>query len=729
MVEHGKRSRWLSRLLVTVAVIAVVGILLAAWWSGARSPERQAKRWALVQLQSMRQGRDRILEELRSLDQEIRLLAEDPEICRPSVDLAKVTARITRSHSGQEVDWLHAQRFSLDGELDFEVRAAVLGTERRFRRVPDDLPELLDWAQQLANRKTTNLSLERAADDAASDTRVWIRFIAPLINPEDDRTTSLLVLRFPVKEFLAAYLLPTHLLPESYSFVIERDRPFQDVTFPASVVWHSKNPRWADVYLSDTEPFVQGIMSSLLERTDEGYSFLDIPQSDESVRREIVSTLPISVGNRRWIVGLATPYSEAVMSTRSQQSFMILLGGMTLAVLTAGLVLLNYQRTQIEMEAAADRRDQVQRIQHNYQELFAENPTAMLVLGLDGRVQDCNRTAEQFIHRPLAEVRGQPLRDLVSPGAIDPLWRRLAEQGHLPSTDTRFVRERDGKEMLVEIWGRRIGEQIVLIAQDVEQRRDFERQMSRLRRMDSVGSLASTMAHDFNNILGQVQILISNLRADLNDDSPLMEDLITIENKIDDASQLVGNLLSSRENVMADNPVYPEPVLREFVQQQQRLLPSRVRFTADIRPDLPSIWLSPTSLRRILDNLVINACDAMPEGGTLTIRARARHIEPHEATDQLRSDHYCVVEVADTGVGMSSEMLDAIFEPFFSTKSEGKGSGLGLWTIYKILRRSRGAIHVHSQLGQGTRFTLYLSHAKPSEDIDSPGLEMARPNR
>ncbi|MBX9654570.1 PAS domain S-box protein [bacterium] len=733
MATGGVGSHWINRIYLGIAGMAIVSILLAAWWFGSRSPERQAKRWGLVQLQVLRQSRERILDRFTSLDQRIRVLADSREIINPNEDLSSINEEVNRALTGQDIEGLHLQRYSLEGRLLFEIRPSLFSSDLRSRRPTDELGELLDWGSKEQNRGKTLAGLERSGPDSSSDTRLIARDVASVWTRPDSSGTAkpagILIVRFPVKDFIGANLIAAHLTPESYTFVLEQDRSVDGSTNPASVVWHFKNPRWADVYLSDTDPFVRAVMDEVRRNEAEGYIILDVPQSDGGMQREIVSTLPMNFGDRRWLMGLATPYNDAVLSTRGQQTLTLVLSGLTLAVIGAGLVLLNYQRTRLQFEAISEQRARIEDIQHNYRELFAENPTAMIILRDDASIIDLNHSAERLIGNSASESVDHQITEFFEEESIRRIWDRLRTSGQLSSMDARLIRRSDGKATLVETWGRQINESLILMVQDVEQRRDLERQIARLKRMDSVGSLASTLAHDFNNILGQVQILVSNLRADLPEESTLHGDLATIEDKIDDAALLVGNLLSFRQNIVSDVPVHPESILREFIQQQRKLLPEKIEIVDDVRGDLPSIWLTPTSLRRMLDNLVVNACDAMPNGGTLTIRARGKWIDAAEATDQLQPDYYCMIEIADTGIGMSPEMLDTIFEPFFSTKTEGKGTGLGLWTIYKIIRRIRGAIHVHSELGKGTRFTLYLARSKPTEDIDTPGLEMARPNK
>jgi len=280
----------------------------------------------------------------------------------------------------------------------------------------------------------------------------------------------------------------------------------------------------------------------------------------------------------------------------------------------------------------------------------------------------------------------------------------------------KLKRAVDGAQLTLEVWGRRIGDRFIVMANDVGAKRDFEQQVARLRRMDSMGSLVSTLSHDFNNLLGQIQILVSNIRTDLPADSETVIDLNTIENKVEDASQIVTDLLAFKENVLSPEPVWLEPVLREFVTDRRKLLPENVELSFEIRGELPSVWMTPHALRRVLDNLCRNAVEVMPNGGKLTLKCGRRTLVKPEGDERLDPGEYAVIELGDTGPGMSEAVLERLFQPFFTTKPGGRGTGVGLWTVYKIVRQVAGGITVHSQLGKGTRFELFLPHDPPGPD-------------
>jgi two-component system cell cycle sensor histidine kinase/response regulator CckA len=230
-----------------------------------------------------------------------------------------------------------------------------------------------------------------------------------------------------------------------------------------------------------------------------------------------------------------------------------------------------------------------------------------------------------------------------------------------------------------------------------------------------MGALAASIAHDFNNVLGKVQILVSHARSETESDpdSPLYSDLSQIEDHVDDASRLVSNLLSLKESVIANSATRHVETLRQVASGVKRIVPANVAYDYSIADDLPDVWLTDIALKRIVDNLVKNSLDAMPYGGKLTVTAERRNVETQAGHDALPADEYLVLDVRDTGVGMSPEVLENVFEPFYSTKKEGRGSGLGLWTVYKIVRQAGGYVNVKSKPERGTEISCYLRRSPP----------------
>ncbi|MFO0947723.1 MAG: ATP-binding protein [Planctomycetota bacterium] len=711
-----------TRRLVTIYLIfagaAIIAVFAAAWWSGRGTPDFEAGRLAYIEQRMLRQARDRLVTQLNELEYKVRSLAEEIPSSMGEKD-PSLPGVLERSLGALDLEGIQLRRYGKEGELILDFPASA---PQRFPKIKnEELSELMAWSRDAKNAHAIRFDVLQLPYRSDIQSRDVVRYSVACWKTGEGGLESpdgLLCLWFPSTLLLSSYLIPTHLLPESYSFALYWEHTENDTGSLPSILWHSAEPQWIRAEGEDASAFLQSLMkqTKILVESGEDAGIIDVPRRDGHSRKEVVALVPVVFGAKRWIVGLSTPYEIAVEFSAAQRNFMVLLTILTLAVLLVGVGLLFYQRTRIEVEASEQRRSQLRKMQYDYRELFSENPTAMLVFDDQSQLVDCNFSAERLLGLSREEGLGRRWSELFDEASVRPLWDSLRDRGHLYARDAQLLREGDGTPLLVEIWGRCIGDFWIVMAQNVAQRRELEQQLARVRRMDSVGSLASTLAHDFNNLLGQVQIMVSNLRTDLPAGSPFADDLAAIEKKVDDASEMVANLLASRENVVSSDPVILDPVLREFAVNQKKALPKNVELRLELRSDLPTVWITPHALRRVLDNLCLNACDAMPYGGSLALKAYGRVIEPPHDTQQLPAGSYSVLEISDTGVGMSRDVLDTIFEPFFTTKDKGKGTGLGLWTVYRIVRKLGGWIHVQSRPGNGTRFTIYLPQARFTED-------------
>lgn len=718
-----------TRRLITIYMIfagaALIAVFAAAWWSGRGTPNFEAGRLAYIEQRMLRQARDRLVTQLNELEYKVRSLAEEIPATMGDKD-PSLPMVLERSLGALDLEGIQLRRYGKEGELILDFPVA---TPQRFPKIKsEELLELMAWSRDAKNAHAIRFDVLQLPYRSDIQSRDVVRYSVACWKKGEggvEGPDGLLCLWFPSTLLLSSYLIPTHLLPESYSFALYWEHTESDTGSLPSILWHSAEPQWIRAEGDDANAFLLALMkqTKILVESGEDAGIFDLPRRDGHTRREVVALVPVVFGAKRWIVGLSTPYEIAVEFSAAQRNFMVLLTILTLAILLVGVGLLFYQRSRIEVEAREQRRSQLRKMQYDYRELFSENPTAMLVFDDQSRLVDCNFSAERLLGLSREEALGRRWSQMFDEASVRPLWESLRDRGHLYARDAQLLREGDGSALLVEIWGRCIGDFWIVMAQNVAQRRELEQQLARVRRMDSVGSLASALAHDFNNLLGQIQIMVSNLRTDLPAGSTLAEDLSAIEKKVDDASEMVANLLAARENVVSSEPVILEPVLREFASNQKNALPKNVELRLELRSDLPTVWITPHAFRRVLDNLCLNACDAMPYGGTLFLKGYGRTIEAPQDGPQLPSGAYAVVEVGDTGVGMSRDVLDTIFEPFFTTKDKGKGTGLGLWTVYRIVRRLGGWIHVHSRPGNGTRFTIYLPHARVcEEDLPTRGI-------
>jgi signal transduction histidine kinase len=249
---------------------------------------------------------------------------------------------------------------------------------------------------------------------------------------------------------------------------------------------------------------------------------------------------------------------------------------------------------------------------------------------------------------------------------------------------------------------------------DLTERLRLETEVRQAQKMEAIGRLAGGVAHDFNTLLGTIRGYSEMLLGALPREEAPRRHVEQIHRAALRGAQLTRQLLlfSRRQEVQAQ-AVDLERLLADLDVMLDRLLGEDVVLTRQVEPGLDRVWGDPGELHQVLLNLVVNACDAMPSGGSLTLTLRGLEAEREVAIEggRLPPGPYVLLQVADTGTGMDEEVRKRIFEPFFTTKEPGKGTGLGLSTVHAIVRRSKGGIAVESRPGEGTTFRLYLPSA------------------
>jgi PAS domain S-box-containing protein len=261
------------------------------------------------------------------------------------------------------------------------------------------------------------------------------------------------------------------------------------------------------------------------------------------------------------------------------------------------------------------------------------------------------------------------------------------------------------------------------IAQDVTEQLKLESQLRQAQKMEAVGQLAAGMAHDFNNILTVVQGNVSLLLSDPSANSANIGPLQAISVAAERASKLIRQLLTfSRKQVIQIHPLAIQEVLSLMSEMLPRVLSENI--TVEVKTPAPSLWINADAgmMEQMLMNLAVNARDAMPDGGRLTISAELAEINPALASrhPEGRPGRFLCLGVTDTGCGIPAEILPRIFEPFFTTKPTGKGTGLGLATIYGIAKQHAGWVEVQSQPGQGSTFQVFIPSYDPTPAATSP---------
>ena len=262
------------------------------------------------------------------------------------------------------------------------------------------------------------------------------------------------------------------------------------------------------------------------------------------------------------------------------------------------------------------------------------------------------------------------------------------------------------------------------IGEDITERHQLERQLRQAQKMEAIGRLAGGVAHDFNNVLTAIFGYVDLLQEDFPDDSPTRQDLGEIRKAAERASGLTRQLLAfSRQQVLEPIVLNLNDLIDDFEKMLRRVIGEDIDLRLAPAGDLGNVRVDPGQVQQVLMNLVVNARDAMPTGGTLTIEtANAELTEEYAKLHQpVTPGSYVMVAVSDTGTGMDPEVQARIFEPFFTTKEKGKGTGLGLSTVYGIVKQSSGYVWVYSERDRGTTFKIYLPR------IDAPARAPAPP--
>ncbi len=351
------------------------------------------------------------------------------------------------------------------------------------------------------------------------------------------------------------------------------------------------------------------------------------------------------------------------------------------------------------------------------------------------RIQLFNRGAEKIFGYAAAEVLGQSL-DVILPSRFVEVHRQHI-QGFVGSADTArrmgersqiFGRRKDGMEFPAEasISKLQSGSEAVLtvILRDISERKQLEEQFRQAQKMEAVGRLAGGVAHDFNNLLTVITSYSDILLEDLASQDPRREDVEEIRKAAVSAAGLTRQLLAfSRQQVLQPRVLDVNAVLANAEKLLKRLLGEDIELVTTLTAQLGAVKADPGQLEQVIMNLAVNARDAMPDGGKLTIEtANAEMDEAYVRTHPVaKPGHYVMLAVSDTGIGMDEQTKSRIFEPFFTTKEAGKGTGLGLATVYGIVKQSGGFIWVYSEPSHGTTFKIYLPRVEETvEGLTSP---------
>ncbi len=360
--------------------------------------------------------------------------------------------------------------------------------------------------------------------------------------------------------------------------------------------------------------------------------------------------------------------------------------------------------------------DELRQVNETLSAVIDTSPLAIVAMDLEGRVVSWNRAAEQIFGWREEEVLGQVFPPL--PADDTAFFRDNLERiryGETLSGVERHRQRKDGELVDVALWNapRRnaAGEVVgaISVIANVTERKRLEEQFRQSQKMEAVGRLAGGVAHDFNNLL----TVITGYSQMVHDALPAGDLLLGYVDEVlrasESAAALTNQLLAfSRRQVVQPQVLDLNTLVANMDKMLHRLIGEDVELVTVLSPRLPKIKVDPGQFQQVLMNLVVNARDAMPDGGRITIETAAAKLKEIELPPGLTPGDYVSLSVLDTGKGMDEETRRRIFEPFFTTKARGKGTGLGLSTAYGIVKQSGGDIWVTTEPGKGSQFRIFL---------------------
>jgi two-component system cell cycle sensor histidine kinase/response regulator CckA len=449
-----------------------------------------------------------------------------------------------------------------------------------------------------------------------------------------------------------------------------------------------------------------------LERTefDLIISDLSLPRFDGRIALEIARQLRPD-----------TPFIFVSGTIGEEAAIESLLGGATDYVLKHKFSRLvpAVQRAMREADERKARRETEEALrisEERYRQLFESNPHPMWVYDADTLAfLAVNDAAVEGYGYSREEFLKMTMKDIWPPGEQKlPSERESKTASSIRRTPARRHKKKDGTIIEVDAASHELpfaGRTARLVqANDVTEKKKIEEQLLRAQRVESIGTLASGIAHDLNNVLSPILMGLQLLRSTPSGESA-SRTIDTLELSARRAADLIKQILTFARGIQGQRGALQ---IRHLLGDVQKILgetmPKSIRIESDISKNLSLVSGDGTQLHQLFMNLCINARDAMPAGGALRISANNMMIDQmlHHRNLELKPGAYVAIEVADTGEGIPAGVLDRIFEPFFTTKPLGKGTGLGLSTVQTIVKNHEGFLDVDTQVGRGTTFTVYL---------------------
>jgi two-component system cell cycle sensor histidine kinase/response regulator CckA len=357
-----------------------------------------------------------------------------------------------------------------------------------------------------------------------------------------------------------------------------------------------------------------------------------------------------------------------------------------------------------------------------------------IVIGPDGKITDVNAATEAITGYSQKELIGDFFSELFTkPDKAREGYHQMFREGSVRDLELK-IQHRDGHIRPVLLNAsvfRNEAAKIIGVfaaARDITERKEAEEKMVALQeqlrqsqKMEAIGRLAGGIAHDFNNLLTVIKGYSQLSLVEFKEDDPLRENIEEVKRAADRAANLTRQLLAfGRRQIMEMRVLDLNTLLQNLDKMLRRIIDEDIELVTFLADDLGRVKADPGQIEQVIMNLAVNAKDAMPNGGKLIIETANLELDQEYARAHIavKPGRYVMFSVSDTGVGMTPEVKERVFEPFFTTKEKGIGTGLGLSTVYGIVKQSGGNIWVYSEPGQGTTFKIYLPRVdEPLEEL------------
>ncbi len=373
----------------------------------------------------------------------------------------------------------------------------------------------------------------------------------------------------------------------------------------------------------------------------------------------------------------------------------------------------------------------LRRSETGYKSVVEDAPYGIYRASPAGRFLQVNPALQKMLGYELTEElfnKELPAEIFRHSGEYERLSELLTRTEEIKDVEMEWIRK-DSRSITVHCSGRRVDDEhgapayFEVFAEDVTEKRVLEKQLRMAQKMEAIGRLSGGIAHDFNNLLGVIIGYSRVLKRELGEKSPLFEHALEIEKAGQRAASLTKQLLAfSRQQVLTPAVLNLNSLASDMEKMLPQLLGEDVEVTLNLAPELGNVKADQSQIEQVIMNLAVNARDAMPMGGKLKIETA--NVQLDEAYTRLHAGSkvgsYVLLAVTDTGTGMDATTLTHIFEPFFTTKERGKGTGLGLATVYGIVKQSNGYTGVDTAPGKGTSFQIYLPRYAGQSVVEEP---------